>query len=59
MYALVILIVAIAIAWWGWGRSIISFRSLLYVPIYIVLKIPHYFKFLFKRQKTWNKTERD
>jgi cellulose synthase/poly-beta-1,6-N-acetylglucosamine synthase-like glycosyltransferase len=59
MYALAILTAAIAIAWWGWGRSIISFRSLLHVPIYIVLKIPHYSKFLFKRQKTWNKTERD
>jgi cellulose synthase/poly-beta-1,6-N-acetylglucosamine synthase-like glycosyltransferase len=57
--ALIILTVAIAIAWWGWGRSIISLRSLLYIPIYIILKIPHYFKFLFKRQKTWNKTERD
>ncbi|MEQ1599209.1 MAG: glycosyltransferase family 2 protein [Methylotenera sp.] len=59
MYALVILTVGIAIAWWGWGRSIISMRSLLYVPIYVILKFPHYFKFLFKRQKTWNKTERD
>lgn len=50
---------AIAIAWWGWGKNIISLTTLLLVPIYIVLKIPHYIKFLFKRQKTWNKTERD
>ncbi len=50
---------AIAIAWWGWGKNIISLSTLLLVPIYIILKIPHYVKFLFKRQKTWNKTERD
>ncbi len=50
---------AIAIAWVGWGRNIISLSSLLLVPVYVILKIPHYVKFLFKRQKTWNKTERD
>ena len=55
----VILAVAITIAWWGWGKNIISLTALLSVPIYVILKIPHYFKFLFKRQKTWNKTERD
>jgi cellulose synthase/poly-beta-1,6-N-acetylglucosamine synthase-like glycosyltransferase len=59
MYAIVILTISIAVAWWGWGKNIISLRTLLYVPIYMILKIPHYIKFLFKRQKTWNKTERD
>ena len=59
LFAHVILAVAITIAWWGWGKNIISLITLLSVPIYVILKIPHYFKFLFKRQKTWNKTERD
>lgn len=54
-----LLTVAIAIAWLGWGRNTISLFSLLLVPVYVILKIPHYVKFLFKRQKTWNKTERD
>jgi hypothetical protein len=59
LFSLAILTGAIAIAWWGWGKSIISLSTLLLVPIYIILKIPHYVKFLFNRQKTWNKTERD
>lgn len=59
LFSHVILAVAITIAWWGWGKNIISLTTLLSVPIYVILKIPHYFKFLFKRQKTWNKTERD
>jgi cellulose synthase/poly-beta-1,6-N-acetylglucosamine synthase-like glycosyltransferase len=57
--ALVILTLAIAIAWLGWGRNIIPISAIFQLPVYVVSKIPHYFKFLFKRQQTWNKTERD
>ncbi len=57
--SLIILMIAIAVAWCGWGKNIISLSTLLFVPIYVLLKIPHYIKFLFNRQKTWNKTERD
>jgi glycosyltransferase involved in cell wall biosynthesis len=59
LFSIIFLITAIALAWVGWGRRIISFPNLLSVPMYIILKIPHYLRFLFKRQKTWNKTERD
>lgn len=55
----ILLTLAIAIAWYGWGRKIISLSTMLLVPVYVMLKIPHYIKFLFKRQKSWNKTERD
>ncbi len=57
--ALFILTVSTAVAWWGWGRRIITFSTLLLVPVYVISKIPYYIKFLFKRQKAWNKTERD
>jgi len=59
MFAMLLLIVSIAIAWLGWGKNILSLRSLLYIPMYILLKIPYYFKFFFNKQKTWNKTDRD
>jgi hypothetical protein len=59
LLSIAFLAVAIAFAWWGWGKRIIAFTALLSVPVYVILKIPHYLKFLFKRQKTWNKTERD
>ncbi|HPV44355.1 MAG TPA: glycosyltransferase family 2 protein [Methylotenera sp.] len=54
-----LLSIAIAMAWLGWGRHIISFSAMLLVPVYVISKIPHYVRFLFKRQKAWNKTERD
>lgn len=54
-----LLSVAIVMAWLGWGRDIISFSALLLVPVYVVSKAPNYIKFIFKRQKAWNKTERD
>lgn len=50
---------AIVMAWLGWGRNIIAFTELLLVPVYVVSKVPNYIKFIFKRQKAWNKTERD
>jgi cellulose synthase/poly-beta-1,6-N-acetylglucosamine synthase-like glycosyltransferase len=57
--AALILGVSVAAAWWGWGRKVISLTAFLFIPIYVISKIPHYFRFLFKRQKTWNRTERD
>lgn len=59
LFGSVILTVAIGLAWFGWGRKIVSFSSMLLVPVYVMSKIPNYIKFLFKRQKSWNKTERD
>ena len=52
-------ITAITIAWYRWGRKIISFLSVLVIPLYILSKVPLYFRFLTKRQKSWVKTERD
>ena len=57
--ALTLLTIAIIIAWCVWGKNIISLSSILLIPVYVLSKIPHYVKFLFKRQKIWNKTERD
>ena len=51
--------IAITIAWYGWGRKIISFLSMLIIPFYILSKAPLYFRFLTKRQKSWVKTGRD
>lgn len=59
LFAIVLLTLAVVLAWRGWGRKIITFSTLLTVPVYVVSKIPHYIKFMFNKQKTWNKTERD
>jgi hypothetical protein len=50
--------VAILLAWWGWGRHIISLLTFLFIPVYVVSKIPYYVGFLWKRQKNWVRTDR-
>ena len=57
--AMTILTLAILLAWWNWGRQIITLTTLLLVPVYVISKIPFYFSFIFKRQKKWIRTDRN
>ena len=54
----VLLALSILLAWWGWARHVISPTTFLLIPFYVLSKIPHYLKFLFKRQKQWVRTDR-
>lgn len=56
--SIAILVLAILLAWWGWGRRIISLFTFLLIPVYVISKIPHYLRFLFNRQKQWVRTDR-
>lgn len=49
----------VVLAWFGWGRSVVSLSDLALVPFYIFKKIPVYVSFLFKRQSSWIRTKRD
>lgn len=49
---------AVGLAWWGWGRAVVSARDLLSVPWYVLSKLPLYVVYLFKRQKEWVRTDR-
>ena len=53
------LFIAIATAWYRFGRKIIPLGKLLSVPLYVAWKIPLYLKFLFERQTAWVRTDRD
>ncbi|MBD1876517.1 glycosyltransferase [Nodosilinea sp. FACHB-131] len=57
--AVLALSTGVSLAWAGYGRSDLSLRDLLTVPLYVLNKIPLYFKFLVKPEKTWVRTERD
>ncbi|PAX60284.1 glycosyltransferase family 2 protein [Brunnivagina elsteri] len=50
---------AILLSWAKFASSDLPLQELLAVPIYILWKIPLYFKFLIKPQKAWIRTERD
>lgn len=56
---MVLLGVAILLAWSQFGRAIISFTALMYAPLYALKKIPLYIGFLLKRQVEWVRSKRD
>ncbi|MDZ3991746.1 glycosyltransferase family 2 protein [Pseudomonas sp. Teo4] len=57
--AMVLLVVAVLLAWWRFSRELISFSVLLYAPFYAARKIPLYLGFLIKRQVDWVRSKRD
>ncbi|CAA9892535.1 Glycosyl transferase family 2 [Candidatus Methylobacter favarea] len=50
---------AVIFAWFKFGRSILSFSLLSRAPIYMLVKIPLYVRFIFKRQSEWIRSKRD
>ena len=47
------------VAWWKEGRDVITYKSLMRFPFYIMWKIPIYLGFITSRQTGWNRTRRD
>ena len=48
----------ICLAWWRHGQEIIPLRWLVFAPVYAVLKIPLYGRFLLDRQRVWARADR-
>ncbi len=51
-------LLAIFAAWVKFGRDRLPLTSLLAAPFYVLWKVPIYLTFFFRRQGTWNRTER-
>jgi cellulose synthase/poly-beta-1,6-N-acetylglucosamine synthase-like glycosyltransferase len=49
---------AVGIAWLAYGRQQIPLRYLLFIPGYVLWKIPLYFAFFRRKQQRWERTER-
>lgn len=56
---LLLLAVAVLLAWLFHGRHILSFSHLAFAPLYALAKVPLYLKFIFKRQVDWVRSKRD
>ena len=54
-----VVLVALFAAWWLEGRTVISGKSLLMTPLYVLWKTPIYIRFFTSRQIGWNRTNRD
>ena len=51
--------VVVAAAWIGFGRKTIRLRQLVFIPLYLVGKIPLYLALIFRgRQRKWERTTR-
>jgi cellulose synthase/poly-beta-1,6-N-acetylglucosamine synthase-like glycosyltransferase len=56
---LIIVAIAVMLAWVKYGRHILSLKDLMAAPFYVLAKIPLYVKFVFKRQSEWVRSKRD
>lgn len=54
-----LLAIAVFLAWYGWGREVVSLRDLLSVPGYVLAKLPLYLQFWTHREKDWARTDRN
>jgi hypothetical protein len=50
---------AIGLAWFGFGRHLLSVRELLGTPLYALWKIPVYVAYFLKKRSGWVRTKRD
>lgn len=57
--ATISLIGAVSLVWLRYGRSDLSLGQLISIPLYMLWKIPLYFKFLVKPQQDWVRTDRN
>jgi cellulose synthase/poly-beta-1,6-N-acetylglucosamine synthase-like glycosyltransferase len=58
-WAGVALFTAVLLAWYRYGRSDLSWRQLVMIPVYILWKVPLYLAFLIRPEKRWVRTRRD
>ncbi len=56
---MLITVASVALAWYKFGRSVVSGSDLLRVPVYMLSKLSVYAGFLFRRQTTWVRSKRD
>lgn len=54
-----VLFITVFLAWISVGKDILSLKQLLFLPLYLIQKIPLYIKFVFNRQVAWVRTKRD
>ena len=54
-----VLLLAVGLGWLVHGRSQVPLSTLLYIPVYLLWKVPIYASFLVSRQRAWVRTSRE
>ncbi|MCI5180684.1 MAG: glycosyltransferase [Candidatus Electrothrix sp. AW3_4] len=55
----IIFFLSVFFAWFKFGRDILSLKQLIIFPMYILWKLPIYFRFFVNKEKHWIRTERE
>ena len=50
---------AIGLAWWRFGRQLLSLRELMTTPLYALWKVPVYLAYFLKKKSGWVRTKRN
>ncbi len=58
-FLLLLLSGAVVRAWSNWGRGILTPAELLQIPRFVLTKLGIYGRFVVKREKDWNRSDRD
>ena len=56
--ALLLLVASLALAWWQFGRDVISLRDMLFAPAYCIARLPSLLLYFVHRQVDWIRTDR-
>lgn len=59
LIALLFLFLSLFGSWFRFARDVISIHELLWIPVYIITKIPLYIRYWVSRQTKWVRTDRD
>ena len=57
--ACAMLLAAVALAWWRYGRHLLSASEMLTVPLYALWKLPVYLAYALRKRSGWVRTKRD
>jgi len=49
---------AIGLAWWRYGKDLLSLRELVSTPLYALWKIPVYVAYVVRKRSGWVRTQR-
>jgi glycosyltransferase involved in cell wall biosynthesis len=55
---IVLLIISVTVAWLRFAPDIIRLLDFIYLPVYMLKKLPIYFIYLFSKERSWKRTSR-
>jgi len=58
LVATAMVVLAVGLAWWRYGRHLLTAREILFTPLYAIWKLPVYVAYALRRRSGWVRTKR-